>query len=120
MIELRINSEDPDNNFMPNSGVLTEVSWPKGPGIRINTQVETGYSFPPYYDSLMAKLIVRAHNRAAAVEAARAAARTTRISGIRTTLPMLETVLAHPDFIAGEVPTSWFGPMWETRKETEA
>ncbi|MEY4039152.1 MAG: hypothetical protein RLZZ52_20 [Actinomycetota bacterium] len=119
VIELRINSEDPDNNFMPNSGVLTEVSWPKGPGIRIDTQVETGYSFPPYYDSLMAKLIVRAHDRKAAVAAALAAAQNTTIAGLKTTLPMLEYVLSHDDFIAGEIPTSWFGPIWEERKVTD-
>ena len=116
VIELRINSEDPDNNFMPNSGVLTEVTWPKGPGIRIDTQVETGYSFPPYYDSLMAKLIVRAHDRKAAVAGALAAAQNTTIAGLKTTLPMLEYVLSHDDFVAGEVPTSWFGPIWEERK----
>lgn len=119
VIELRINSEDPDNNFMPNSGVLTEVSWPKGPGIRIDTQVETGYSFPPYYDSLMAKLIVRAHDRNAAVAGALAAAQNTTIAGLKTTLPMLEYVLSHEDFIAGEVPTSWFGPIWEERKAAD-
>ena len=119
VIELRINSEDPDNNFMPNSGVLTEVTWPKGPGIRIDTQVETGYSFPPYYDSLMAKLIVRAHDRKAAVAGALAAAQNTTIAGLKTTLPMLEYVLSHEDFIAGEVPTSWFGPIGEERKAAD-
>jgi acetyl-CoA carboxylase biotin carboxylase subunit len=116
VIELRINSEDPHNDFMPNSGTLTEVTWARGPGIRIDTQVETGYSFPPYYDSLMAKLIVRAHDRNAAVAGALAAAQNSTIEGLKTTLPMLEYVLSHEDFIAGEVPTSWFGPMWEARE----
>lgn len=113
VIELRINAEDPANNFMPNSGIITELDWPRGPGIRVDTQIEAGYAFPPFYDSLMAKLIVRAHDRDAAVAAARAAAHNTRIDGIKTTLPMLETVLGHDDFVAGQVPTSWFGPMWE-------
>jgi acetyl-CoA carboxylase biotin carboxylase subunit len=81
--------------------------------------VETGYSFPPYYDSLMAKLIVRAHDRKAAVASALAAAQNTTIAGLKTTLPMLEYVLSHEDFIAGEVPTSWFGPIWEERKATD-
>lgn len=117
VIELRINAEDPHNDFMPNAGTLTEVSWPRGPGIRIDTQVETGYNFPPYYDSLMAKLIVRAHNRTAAVAAALAAAQNTTIVGLKTTLPMLEYVLSHEDFITGEIPTSWFGPVWEQRGE---
>jgi len=118
VIELRINAEDPLHDFMPNSGVLTEVTWPRGPGIRIDTQVETGYSFPPFYDSLMAKVIVRAHDRQAAVAGALAAAQNTSIEGLKTTLPMLEYVLAHEDFIAGEVPTSWFGPVWDSRKDT--
>lgn len=117
VIELRINAEDPATDFMPNSGILTEVVWPRGPGIRIDTQVEAGYSFPPFYDSLMAKLIVRAHNRDAAVSGALAAAKNTRIEGVKTTLPMLEHVLSHSDFISGEVPTSWFSPMWESRED---
>lgn len=118
VLELRINAEDPSNNFMPNSGTITQLSWPRGPGIRIDTQIEEGYIFPPYYDSLMAKLIVRAHNREAAVAGALAAAQNTVIDGLHTTLPLAQWVLSHPDFIAGEVPTSWFGPEWENRKDS--
>jgi len=120
VIELRINAEDPEADFMPNSGTISKLSWPRGPGIRIDTQIEEGYKFPPYYDSLMAKLIVRAHNRDAAVAAIRQAARNTNIEGLNTTLSMHDYVLSHPDFIAGAVPTSWFGPVWETRKENNA
>lgn len=109
VIELRINAEDPAADFAPNAGRLTTVAWPTGPGIRIDTQIESGFDFPPYYDSLMAKLIVRAHDRAAAVDAVLAAARATTIEPLATTLPMLERVLSHPDFVRGGVPTSWFG-----------
>lgn len=119
-IELRINAEDPENNFMPNSGIISELEWPQGPGIRIDTQIEQDYAFPPFYDSLMAKLIVRAHNRSAAVATAISAAERTRIEGVKTTLPMLQTVLSHEDFVAGHVPTSWFGSMWESRKDLES
>jgi acetyl-CoA carboxylase biotin carboxylase subunit len=112
-IELRINAEDPSADFRPNAGRLGAVRWPGGPGIRIETQIESGFDFPPYYDSLMAKLIVRAHDRPAAVAAALAAARNTTIDGLATTLPMLEAVLAHPDFAGGPVPTSWFGGAWD-------
>src|SRR5690606_31353195 len=114
-IELRVNAEDPEQDFRPNSGELTRVDWPRGPGIRGDTHVEAGYRFPPDYDSLLGKLIVRAHDRAAAVDAALAAARATRIEGVATTLGMLEHVLAHPEFAAGPVPRSWFGPFWEGR-----
>jgi acetyl-CoA carboxylase biotin carboxylase subunit len=115
VIELRLNAEDPNEDFRPNSGDITAVSWPRGPGIRVDTQIEAGYRFPPYYDSLMAKLIVRAHNRDAAVATIASAAANTRIDGIKTTLPMHHFVLAHPDFIRGQVPTSWFAPVWENR-----
>lgn len=116
-IELRINAEDPNADFMPNAGVITALSWPRGPGIRIDTQIEEGYKFPAFYDSLMAKLIVRANTREAAVAAVLSAARNTHIEGLKTTLPMHEFVLTHPDFASGPVPTSWFGPVWEERKE---
>ncbi len=115
-IELRINAEDPDADFAPNAGRLGEVVWPRGPGVRIDTQIESGFDFPPYYDSLMAKLIVRAHDRPAAIAAAHSAVRSTRIEGLKTTLPILERVLAHPDFAAGPVATSWFATAWEAAR----
>jgi len=117
-IELRLNAEDPDLDFRPNAGPLGEVRWPQGPGIRIETQIESGFDFPPYYDSLMAKLVVRAHDRPAAVDAALSAVRRTRIEGLATTLPMLERVLAHPDFAAGPVATSWFTGVWDELRAT--
>lgn len=119
-IELRVNAEDPSADFMPNAGKLGEVTWPKGPGIRIETQVETGFDFPPFYDSLMAKIIVRAHNRDAAVAAALAAAQNTTVEGLKTTLPMLRKVLAHPDFASGSVATSWFGEAWAAINDEDA
>ncbi len=116
-IELRINAEDPQNDFRPCPGTVTRVRWPTGPGIRVDTQLESGYQFPPFYDSLMAKLIVRAHSRDAAVAAARSAAQAVVIEGVTTTLSMHDFVLSHSDFIRGGVTTSWFGPAWEERSE---
>ena len=113
VIELRLNVEDPHDGFRPSPGTIDRADWPRGPGIRVDTHVYDGYRFPPYYDSLMAKLIIRAHDRPAAVAAALAAADNTRIDGVRTTLPLHRHVLAHPDFVAGGVSTSWFGPMWD-------
>ncbi|MDV8022723.1 acetyl/propionyl/methylcrotonyl-CoA carboxylase subunit alpha [Rhodococcus sp. IEGM 1330] len=116
VIELRINAEDPNNDFRPSPGVIEHVSWPVGPGVRVDTHVFDGYAFPPFYDSLMAKLIVRAHNREAAVAAVRAAALAVVVEGVTTTLPMHDFVLGHPDFVHGGVSTSWFGPVWEQHR----
>ena len=90
---------------------------PGGLGVRMDSALYSGYRIPPYYDSLAAKLIVRAHDRAAAVDGALAAVRNTRVAGLTTTLPMLEAVLAHEDFRAGPVPTTWFGREWESMRE---
>lgn len=119
VIELRLNAEDPDADFRPNAGTVTEVVWPRGPGVRIDTQIERGYVFPPFYDSLMAKVILRAHDRDAAVSAARSAVSVIRVHGIQTTLPMHAFVLSHPDFIRGEVSTSWFTQAWAGRKDEQ-
>ncbi|WP_298044916.1 biotin carboxylase N-terminal domain-containing protein [uncultured Citricoccus sp.] len=119
-IEVRVNAEDPDRDFRPAPGRITTVSWPRGPGIRVDTHLRDEYSFPPFYDSLMAKLIVRAHDRAAAVGALESAVRRTRIDGVVTTLPLHEHVLNHPDFRAGGVPTTWFGPLWEEHSRATA
>lgn len=113
-IEVRINAEDPLLDFRPSPGHINTVTWPRGPGIRVDTHLRDDYSFPPFYDSLMGKLIVRAHNREAAVQALASAVARTRIDGVKTTLPMHEFVLNHPDFRAGSMPTTWFGPVWET------
>ncbi|MGO4857299.1 acetyl-CoA carboxylase biotin carboxylase subunit [Arthrobacter sp. 2MCAF14] len=113
VIEVRINAEDPFQDFRPAPGRISTVTWPRGPGIRVDTHLRDQYSFPPFYDSLMGKLIVRAHDRQAAVEALASAVARTCIAGVTTTLPMHEYVLNHPDFRAGGVPTTWFGPVWE-------
>lgn len=112
-IEVRINAEDSWQDFRPAPGRINTISWPRGPGIRVDTHLRDEYSFPPFYDSLMAKLIVRSHNRHAAVESLASAVRRTHIDGVTTTLPMHDYVVNHPDFRAGGMPTTWFGPVWE-------
>ena len=112
-IEVRINAEDPLQDFRPAPGRINTVTWPRGPGIRVDSHLKDDYSFPPFYDSLMGKLIVRAHNREAAVEALASAVSRTKIDGVTTTLPLHEFVLNHSDFRAGSMPTTWFGPVWE-------
>ncbi len=104
-IECRINAEDPENGFRPSPGTITAFHAPGGPGVRIDTHVYAGYHVPPYYDSLIAKLIVRANDRPEALSRSYHALEEFIVEGIHTTIPFLQTVLSHPDFEAGNVDT---------------
>ncbi len=106
-IECRINAEDPANDFRPNPGTITTFHPPGGFGIRVDTHVYSGYTIPPYYDSLIAKLIVRAPKRDEAIARARLALEMFIIEGVKTTIPFLHEVLDHPDFRAGDFDTSF-------------
>jgi acetyl-CoA carboxylase biotin carboxylase subunit len=99
--ECRINAEDPDT-FLPSAGVLTDVSWPKGEGIRIDTHIHEGYRVSPYYDSLIAKLIVHAPTRGEAMARMRSALVETRVEGISTNLPLLCALFEDAAFAEGE------------------
>ncbi|MGY1602262.1 acetyl-CoA carboxylase biotin carboxylase subunit [Geodermatophilus sp. SYSU D00815] len=112
VLECRLNAEDPHAGFRPSPGRVTAVRFPRGPGIRVDTHVTDGYLFPPFYDSLLAKLVVRAHSREAAIDAMLAALAATGIDGVETTRAVHEAVLAHPDFRAGGVPTRWLETIW--------
>lgn len=104
-IECRVNAEDPENDFRPAPGQITTFHPPGGPGVRVDTHVYSGYTIPPYYDSLIAKLIVRARSRDEAIARARLALEMFVIEGVKTTIPFLRDVLDHPDFRAGDVDT---------------
>jgi acetyl-CoA carboxylase biotin carboxylase subunit len=99
-IECRINAEDPDHNFFPSPGLIKALEWPTGEGIRVDTGVEAGSVVSPYYDSLVAKLIVHADTREAAIEAMLTALGETHIEGIKTTIPVHKKLLARPEFAA--------------------
>ncbi|MDQ1621717.1 MAG: acetyl-CoA carboxylase, biotin carboxylase subunit [Actinomycetota bacterium] len=99
-IECRINAEDPDNNFFPSPGRIQTMEWPSGEGIRVDTGVEAGSVVSPYYDSMLAKLIVHAADREAATAAMLAALEETRIEGVKTTIPVHKMLLARPEFAA--------------------
>jgi acetyl-CoA carboxylase, biotin carboxylase subunit len=99
-IECRINAEDPDNNFFPSPGLITAMEWPAGAGIRVDTGVEAGSTVSPYYDSMLAKLIVHADTRESAIEAMLAALDETRIEGVKTTIPVHKRLLGRPEFAA--------------------
>ncbi len=104
-IEIRINAEDPANDFMPSPGTLTRFAPPLGPGVRVDTHVSEGYVVPPYYDSLIAKIIVWAEDRPRAIERARRALEELVIDGIPTTRELAIDVLDHEAFRAGEYTT---------------
>jgi acetyl-CoA carboxylase biotin carboxylase subunit len=97
-IECRINAEDPNHNFFPSPGVIRSLEWPSGDGIRVDTGVAAGSVVSPYYDSLLAKLIVHAPDRDAAIAATLAALGQTHIEGVKTTVPVHTALLARPEF----------------------
>ncbi|MCB5290987.1 acetyl/propionyl/methylcrotonyl-CoA carboxylase subunit alpha [Arthrobacter sp. SO3] len=99
-IECRINAEDPDHNFFPSPGLIQSIEWPSGEGIRVDTGVEAGSLVSPYYDSLLAKLIVHTPDRNSAIAAMLAALDATHIDGVKTTIPVHKTLLARPEFTA--------------------
>lgn len=106
-IEVRINAEDPFRNFQPCPGLITAYHPPGGPGIRVDTHVYAGYTVPPYYDSLLAKLIAHGRDREEALARLRQALDTFILEGVTTTIPFLSRVIRHPDFVAGKIDTKF-------------
>jgi acetyl-CoA carboxylase biotin carboxylase subunit len=106
-IECRINAEDPDFDFRPAPGTLEAYHPPGGPGVRIDSHVFSGYVIPPYYDSLIAKLIVHGENREAARARMMRALREFEIDGVPTTVPFHRRVVAHDSFRTGRFDTSF-------------
>ncbi len=106
-IQCRINSEDPDQDFRPSPGRITGLRIPGGPGIRWDSHIQVGYSVPPYYDSLLGKLIVHAPTRLEALAKMRRALDELVIEGVQTTIPLHKRVFRHPDFISSNVDTTW-------------
>jgi len=105
-IECRINAEDPDT-FMPAPGVINGLSFPGGPGIRIDTAAYSGCAIPPYYDSLVAKVIVAGKSRSDAIAKMRRTLEYTRIDGIRTNISLHLKILADPEFQDGTYTTAF-------------
>ena len=103
-IECRINAEDP-NTFTPSPGRITNLNLPNGPGVRLDTAIYNGYFVPPYYDSLIAKVIVHHRDRPRAIARMRRALEVMVVEGIKTTIPVHLKILSDPDFIAGDFST---------------
>jgi acetyl-CoA carboxylase biotin carboxylase subunit len=105
-IEFRINAEDPDAGFAPQTGVVETLTLPSGPGVRVDTHLYPGYEVPPFYDSLLAKLIVWGQDREAALARSRRALAEFRIGGIKTNLPFHRGMVQHSAFIDAKVSTN--------------
>ena len=106
-IELRINAEDPDHGFRPCPGTITRFEPPAGPGVRVESYIQSGSRISPYYDSLVAKLIVHGQDRAEAVTRAKRALDEFVIEGIATTIPFHKRVLDNEVFLAGDATTDF-------------
>lgn len=107
VIECRVNAEDPSRNFQPSPGRIETFHQPGGPGVRIDTHAYAGYTVPPFYDSMIAKLIVQGNTREEALKRMQIALESFVIEGVRTTMPFLARVMQHPGFQAGNVHTKW-------------
>jgi len=103
-IEFRINAEDPET-FAPSPGRIRELALPGGPGIRVDTHIYAGYEIPPYYDSLIAKLLAWGRDRDEAISRGRRALRMLRVEGIKTSAPLHLKILDDNDFLAGRLNT---------------
>jgi pyruvate carboxylase subunit A len=106
-IECRINAEDPLNNFMPAPSKIIRYAEPSGPGIRIDSGVYQGFTIPPFYDSMIAKLIVWAEDRRRCIERTKRALWEFQIGGIRNNIPFHQVVMNNPQWIKGEYNTSF-------------
>ena len=107
VIECRINAEDPWKNFQPCPGRIETFHPPGGPGVRLDTHVYAGYTVPPYYDSLLAKVICQGRTRDEAIGRMQMSLESFIIEGVTTTAPFLSRVMQHPKFVAGDVDTKF-------------
>ncbi len=106
-IECRINAELAEADFRPSPGKITQWQLPDGNGVRVDTHCFAGYSVPPFYDSLLAKVIVAGNDRPEAIAHMRFALEHFSVSGVDTTIPFLSKIIDHPDFVNGNINTRW-------------
>ncbi len=106
-LQMRINAEDPRNNFLPSFGKITRYYAPGGPGVRVDTAIYTGYDIPPYFDSMCLKLIVWSLRWEDVISRASRALSDMRLQGIKTTAPYYQEILKHPDFRAANFDTGF-------------
>jgi len=106
-IECRINAEDPRRNFQPSPGTIERLVVPGGFGVRFDSHVHSGYVVPPYYDSMIGKLIVHQPTRKEAIACMQRALGELRVDGIATTVPLHQDILTHSDFVEGRIDTTF-------------
>ena len=106
-LQFRVNAEDPKSDFLPSFGRISRYYAPGGPGVRVDTAIYTGYTIPPYFDSMCLKLIVWSLGWEEALDRARRALADMRLHGVKTTTPYYQEILAHPDFRAGHFDTGF-------------
>jgi len=111
-IECRINAENAERNFQPCPGKITQMYVPGGLGVRFDSHAHAGYTVPPYYDSMIGKLIVHQPTRAEAIVCMLRALREMRVEGIKTIVPFHQKVLEHSDFVEGWVDTGFVERTW--------
>jgi acetyl/propionyl-CoA carboxylase alpha subunit len=112
-IEVRLAAEDPGRDFVPTPGTVGAWVMPAGPGVRVDSAISPGERIPPDYDNLIAKIMVHAADRDAAVDRLRRALDESEVSGIQTTLPFHRFVAAAPSFAAADLSTDWVGDHWD-------
>ncbi len=118
-IECRINAEDYENNFMPCPGRIDMLNLPGGPGVRVDTHIYQGYEIPPYYDSMVAKLIVHGKDRGEAIKIMQRALNEFSIGPIKTTIPFHMRLLDNPSFIKGDISTHFVQEMFVNPPESQ-
>jgi acetyl/propionyl-CoA carboxylase alpha subunit len=105
-IEFRINAEDPTDNFAPQAGVVEELILPGGPGVRVDTHIYPGYEVPPYYDSLLAKLVVWGESREVALARSRRALAEFHLTGVKSNIAFHRGIIDNAAFLGAEVSTN--------------
>ncbi len=118
-MECRINAEDPDNHFMPSPGKIESLILPGGPNVRVDTHIYAGYEIPPYYDSLVAKLIVHGDTRSEAIKTMRRALSEFYIAPIKTTIPFHLKLMDNPLFKKGDISTHFVQDLLLNEGKTE-
>ncbi|PDT76020.1 acetyl-CoA carboxylase biotin carboxylase subunit [Bradyrhizobium sp. C9] len=113
-VEVRINAEDPARNFLPNPGTVSALSVPGGDGVRFDSMLYAGYTVPPFYDSLLGKLIVHDKDRPSAIRRLESALAELSVEGISTTKPLYQALARDADVKAGRFHTAWLEPWLES------
>ncbi len=111
-IEARITAQDPDDGFSPSTGLITRWNAPGFGGVRMDTHCYAGFTVSPFYDPMLAKLIVTGKDRADAVNLLQAALAEFHVEGVKTNIPFLRRLVAHPDYVAGRVSTAFAAPVF--------